>query len=71
MSLGFDNAQITSGGVKLSSLTRGLEMINSRGLYVCGEAVNVDGICGGFNLHWAWSSALTVADSIVDTFEVE
>jgi len=70
-SLGFDNAQVTSGGVKLSSLTRGLEMINSRGLYVCGEAVNVDGICGGFNLHWAWSSALTVADSIVDTFEVE
>ena len=70
-SLGFDNAQVTSGGVKLSSLTRGLELIKSRGLYVCGEAVNADGICGGFNLHWAWSSALTVADSIVDTFEVE
>lgn len=69
-SLGFDNAQVTSGGVKLSCLTDSLEIISSQGLYVCGEAVNVDGICGGYNLHWAWSSALTVARNIAETLEV-
>ena len=26
------------------------------GLYACGEVLDVDGDCGGFNLQWAWSS---------------
>ena len=69
-SLGFENAQVTSGGVKLSCLTDGLESITSNGIFVCGEAVNVDGICGGYNLTWAWASALNVASSIYEDFEV-
>ena len=68
-SLGFNNAQVTSGGLKLKNVTNGLEIINSPGAYVCGEALNVDGLCGGFNLHWAWASALTVASAISDDFE--
>ena len=55
-SLGFENAQVTSGGVKLGSLTNSLEAVESQGIFVCGEAVNVDGICGGYNLQWAWST---------------
>ena len=27
-----------------------------KGLYLAGEIVDVDGICGGYNLQWAWSS---------------
>lgn len=68
-SLGFENAQVTSGGLKLKNVTDGLELKNCPGVFVCGEALNVDGICGGYNLHWAWASALTVADSIIDEFE--
>lgn len=68
-SLGFENAQVTSGGLKLHSVNDGLELKNCPGVYVCGEALNVDGICGGYNLHWAWASALTAADSIIDEFE--
>ena len=70
-SLGFENAQVTSGGVKLSSLTESLEAVESHGVFVCGEAVNVDGLCGGYNLHWAWSSALLVSDAILDLLEVD
>lgn len=33
-------------------------------LFACGEALNVDGDCGGYNLHWAWASALAVAEKI-------
>ena len=52
---GFKNAQICTGGVD------GLEGSSLMapevpGLYFCGEIVNVDGACGGYNLHWAWTS---------------
>ena len=36
-----------------------------KGLYIIGELVDIDGDCGGFNLSWAWSSALCAADEIV------
>ena len=35
------------------------------GLYACGELMDVDGECGGYNLMWAWASALTVAEGIL------
>ncbi|MBO7448786.1 MAG: aminoacetone oxidase family FAD-binding enzyme [Clostridiales bacterium] len=59
----FDNAQVTRGGVMLTCLSSSLET-RVKGLYVIGEAVNVDGPCGGYNLQWAWSSAFAVADAI-------
>ena len=43
-------------GVLLSGLTDRLEAPSAPGLYFAGEAVNVDGTCGGYNLQWAWSS---------------
>ena len=55
--LGMDHAQVTAGGV----LTDGFvpETMESRlvpGLYACGEVLDIDGDCGGYNLQWAWSS---------------
>ena len=55
--LGFDAAQVTAGGI----LTRDFDpnTMASRlvpGLYACGEVLDIDGDCGGFNLQWAWSS---------------
>ena len=61
---GLDNAQVTRGGVKLSCLDENLQSKLVRGLYVCGEVINVDGPCGGYNLQWAWSSSVIVADDI-------
>ncbi len=63
-SMEFDRAQITIGGVKLSSLNNGLSLKNRDDVYVIGEAVNVDGPCGGYNLQWAWSSAAVAANDI-------
>ena len=57
-SLGFDQAQVTSGGAELKDFRP--ENLESRlvpGLHAIGEVLNVDGDCGGFNLHWAWASA--------------
>jgi predicted flavoprotein YhiN len=33
------------------------------GLYACGEVLDIDGDCGGFNLQWAWSSGYAAGSS--------
>lgn len=54
---GFNKAEVTVGGVRLSELDRvTLESKQHTGLYVCGEVVNVTGRLGGFNFQWAWTS---------------
>lgn len=53
----FDKAQTTAGGVPLSEVdAKTLESVYCKGLYLCGELLDVDGICGGYNLTWAWAS---------------
>ena len=54
---GFKMAMITRGGVTLKEIdpsTMQSKLI--KGLYFCGEVVNLDGPCGGYNLQWAFSS---------------
>ncbi len=54
---GFDTAQVTAGGVKTSEFDpRTMESRLVPGLYACGEVLDIDGDCGGYNLQWAWSS---------------
>lgn len=53
----FDKAQVSSGGVELSQLNmETMELKAYPGMYITGELADVDGICGGYNLQWAWSS---------------
>lgn len=33
-----------------------MESLRCRGLYLTGELLDVDGICGGYNLQWAWTT---------------
>ena len=54
---GFDRAQVTCGGVSLKEVNPDtMESLLCPGLYLAGELLDVDGICGGYNLQWAWSS---------------
>ncbi len=53
---GFEHAQVCSGGVDFAELTNELESVYQPGLFICGEMVDVDGKCGGYNLQWAWTS---------------
>lgn len=62
---GYGNAQATRGGVSTSELTDELESRLVSGIYFAGEMINVDGDCGGYNLHWAWTSASIAAESAV------
>ena len=65
-SLGFDYAQVTKGGVPLSEVDGRFESRKVKGLYFAGEILDVDGECGGFNLHFAYASACTVAQALID-----
>ena len=54
---GFDQAQVTAGGLRCDEFDpRTMESRLVSGFYACGEVLDVDGDCGGYNLQWAWSS---------------
>lgn len=55
--LGMDAAQVTAGGIVTDEFDpTTMESRLVPGLYACGEVLDVDGDCGGYNLQWAWSS---------------
>lgn len=61
---GWAHAQVTAGGVPLSEVD--VSTMESRlcpGVYLTGELLNVDGDCGGYNLHWAWATGLLAGRS--------
>ncbi len=53
------HAQVHRGGFAVKSFDpQSLEALRMPGLHAIGEALDVDGPCGGYNLHWAWTSGL-------------
>ena len=55
--LGMDSAQVTAGGILTAEFDPAtMESKLVPGLYACGEVLDIDGDCGGYNLQWAWSS---------------
>ena len=62
----FDDAQVTSGGADLKEFdSYTLEAKKISGLYCCGELLDIDGPCGGYNLLWAFASGLAVGESLI------
>jgi predicted Rossmann fold flavoprotein len=54
---GFKMAMITRGGISLKEIDPNtMQSKKIKGLYFCGEIVNLDGPCGGYNLQWSFSS---------------
>ena len=63
--LGMDSAQVTAGGMvteEFDPLTMESRLVP--GLYACGEILDIDGDCGGYNLQWAWSSGRLAGRSV-------
>lgn len=53
----FEKAQVTCGGVLTEQINPDtMEVKSLPGLFITGELLDVDGICGGYNLQWAWTS---------------
>lgn len=62
--MGMDCAQVTAGGVLTEQFEpKTMESKLIPGLYACGEVLDIDGDCGGYNLQWAWSSGRLAGSS--------
>ncbi len=62
--LGMDSSQVTAGGVLTGDFDPAtMESRLVPGLYACGEVLDIDGDCGGYNLQWAWSSGRLAGSS--------
>lgn len=63
---GWERAQVTAGGVDADEvIPETMQSKNQEGLYLIGEILDVDGKCGGYNLHFAWSTAYICAQQIL------
>lgn len=63
----FEHAQVTKGGVNVHEINNEtMESIIHKNLYFVGECLDVNGVCGGYNLHFAWASATLCADAIAE-----
>ena len=60
----YNIAEVSHGGLSLNEVTDYLESKKEKGLYFAGEILDVDGVCGGFNLMFAFASSETVVKSI-------
>ncbi|MCD8068001.1 MAG: NAD(P)/FAD-dependent oxidoreductase, partial [Lachnospiraceae bacterium] len=56
-------AQVCAGGLSLKEINRDFSLKKYPRIYVVGELLDVDGLCGGYNLHWAWMSGMEAARS--------
>ncbi|WP_461810140.1 BaiN/RdsA family NAD(P)/FAD-dependent oxidoreductase [Faecalimonas sp.] len=60
----FEQAQVCAGGVRLNEIDLGtMESLYEKGLYITGELLDVDGICGGYNLQWAWTTGYIAGEN--------
>lgn len=59
----FTQAQVTAGGVPLEEIDQNFQSLKVPGFFLCGELLDVDGICGGYNLQWAWTSGWIAGES--------
>lgn len=62
---GFDQAQVTRGGVPLCEVNPlTMESKKVAGLHITGELLDIDGMCGGYNLHFAWATGMLAGDGV-------
>lgn len=58
---------VTAGGIDLSEINpKTMELKKYKNIYCIGEALNIDGFCGGYNLQNAWSTAFVAKKAITD-----
>ena len=66
---GYDKAQTTSGGVPLAEVDDNLMSTICPGLFLTGELLNTDGLCGGYNLQWAFATGRKAGIAAAAEFE--
>lgn len=64
---GFENCEVCAGGVDISEINcKTMESKKQKNLFFTGEVLDIDGDCGGYNLHFAWGSGYSAAMAIIN-----
>lgn len=63
----FENAQVCCGGIPLSETDDNFASLRHGNVYIVGELLDCDGICGGYNLQWAWATGAIAGAAAADT----
>ncbi len=64
----FKDSQVSVGGVSLSEIDENFAIKHERNVFISGEALDVDGYCGGYNLRFAITSGFNVVASLIEKF---
>ena len=62
----FEFSQVSNGGIDLSSLNDNLSLKSDNHIFFMGEVIDCDGLCGGFNLSFAFLSAIEVSEVLIN-----
>ena len=62
----FEFAQVVKGGISVDEINDNLSLKKYNNVYVGGEIIDVDGICGGYNLMFAFTCALEISRSLYE-----
>ena len=57
-SYGFDFSQVSIGGIEIDEVDENLMSKHEKNIFIIGELLDIDGPCGGYNLTWAFASAI-------------
>lgn len=69
---GYDNAQACAGGISLGEVDCvTMESRYVKGLYLTGELLDADGMCGGYNLQWAWATGILAGRHIISEIDMK
>ena len=60
----FKDSQVTSGGILNKSINHNKSLINMKNVYPCGEILDIDGLCGGYNIAFAFASGYYVGKCV-------
>ena len=64
---GFETCEVCAGGVDTKQIdSKTMESKLQKDLYFTGEVLDIDGDCGGYNLHWAWASGYLASMDIIN-----
>ncbi len=68
----FENAQVCCGGVPLGEVNENFASRKYPDIYIIGELLDCDGVCGGYNLQWAWATgAIAGRDAALKIFDIQ
>ena len=69
---GYKKAEVTKGGIDTGDISsKSMEAKSVKGLYLIGELLDVTGLLGGYNFHWAWASAHAAAQALLASSDGE